>query len=56
MLHLPETNKPPSPELKPKIIGTIDSCLNSVTGWLQRNASGFESVHDSTTGVNEING
>lgn len=49
------TNKPPSPEFIPIIVGTFDSCLKSVNGWLQRNASWFES-HGSTTGGNTIAG
>lgn len=43
------TTKPPSPELKPIIVGTLDTCLKSAIGWLHRNASSFES-HDSVTG------
>jgi len=46
---------PPSPEFIPKIVGTNDSCLKSVIGWLQRNDSSWE-LHDSTTGGKGIIG
>lgn len=49
------TYMPPSAELRPTIVGTTDSSLKSVIGWLHRNDSWFE-PHDSTTGGNNMIG
>lgn len=54
-LYIREANRPPSAEFTPTIIGTIDSCLKSVTGLWQMNVSWFES-HDSITGGNNTHG